>query len=91
LRSQPAARWCREKIRRTTPDGTIRTCAIGRLADEGGFDWRTWDGENGERSNAALFVRRTYGLTFNQITAIMLRNDRYGLDAAIAFLEARGK
>lgn len=91
LRSHPSARWCREKIRRTGDDGTVQFCAVGRLADEGGFDWCEWDGKSHERSNAAVFVRRLYGFTTNQITAIMLRNDRYDLDAVIRFLEARGK
>jgi hypothetical protein len=91
LRSHSTARWCKEKIRRASEDGTIQFCAIGRLAEEGGFEWSAWDGKNHERSNAAIFVRRVYGFTFNQITAIMLRNDRYDLDAVIEFLERRRK
>ena len=91
LRSQPASRWCKEKIRRAAEDGTVQFCAIGRLADEGGFLWREWDGKSHEWSNAAVFVRRLYGLSFNQITAIMLRNDRHDLDAVIEFLDRRGK
>jgi hypothetical protein len=91
LRSHPSARWCAEKLRRTDDTGAQRFCAIGRLADAGGFTWSEWDGRNCEYSNASVFVRRLYGFTFNQITAIMLRNDRHGLDEVIRFLEERGK
>ncbi|HEX8918587.1 MAG TPA: hypothetical protein VF898_08795 [Chloroflexota bacterium] len=90
LRSHARRRWCRWKFRRATRDGRIQLCAIGRLADEAGFDWRHWDGRSHEQSNAAVFVRGVYRLTFDQVTAVMLHNDRTGLDAAIAFLEGRG-
>jgi hypothetical protein len=90
LRSLTAQRWCRRYIRLTDTGPTAQFCAIGRLADEGGFDWDTWDECNDASSNAAHFVRHTYGLKANQVKAIMYRNDVDDLDVVIDFLERRG-
>lgn len=90
LRSLTSLHWCKRHIRRDDRGPVAQYCAIGRLADEGGFDWGAWDEEHDERSNAARFVRQTYGLKANQVKAIMYRNDVDDLDAVIKFLETRG-
>jgi|SRR5947209_15252554 len=90
LRSLTRARWCRRHIRLCSHGPAAQHCAIGRLADEGGFDWAGWDETHDERSNAARFVRQVYGLKANQVKAVMYRNDVDDLDAVIEFLEKRG-
>lgn len=90
LRSLNAPNWCQRHIRLNEGAPVTQFCAVGRLADEGGFDWATWDEQHDEYSNAARFVRRTYGLKANQVKAVMYRNDVDDLDAVIEFLEKRG-
>lgn len=90
LRSLTEQNWCRRHIRLNDGSPVMRFCAVGRLADEGGFDWTSWDEQHDERSNAARFVRTTYGLKANQVKAVMYRNDVDDLDAVIEFLERRG-
>ena len=90
LRSLTDQNWCKRHIRLTDRSPVPQHCAIGRLADEGGFNWGDWDEANDERSNAARFVRQTYGLKANQVKALMYRNDVDDLDAVIEFLEKRG-
>jgi hypothetical protein len=90
LRSLTRMRWCKRHIRLLNHAPMAQYCAIGRLADEGGFDWATWDEAHDERSNAARFVRQVYGLKANQVKAVMYRNDVDDLDAVIDFLEKRG-
>jgi hypothetical protein len=90
LRSLTRLRWCKRHIRRIDRASIAQHCAIGRLADEGGFDWSGWDEQHDERSNAARFVRQTYGLKTNQVKAVMYRNDVDDLEAVIDFLEKRG-
>lgn len=90
LRSLTPAHWCKRHIRLADGAPGVQHCAIGRLADEGGFDWNSWDEGNDEHSNAARFVRQTYGLKTNQVKAVMYRNDVDDLDAVIEFLEKRG-
>lgn len=90
LRSLALMNWCKRHIRLTDRSPVAQHCAIGRLADEGGFNWSDWDETHDERSNAARFVRQTYGLKTNQVKAVMYRNDVDDLDAVIEFLEKRG-
>jgi hypothetical protein len=90
LRSLTGLNWCKRHIRLVDRAPVTQFCAIGRLADEGGFDWSAWDEQHDERSNAARFVRQTYGLKANQVKAVMYRNDVDDLDAVIEFLEKRG-
>jgi hypothetical protein len=90
LRSLTRRNWCKRHIRLVDRASVAQHCAIGRLADEGGFDWAAWDETHDERSNAARFVRQVYGLKTNQVKAVMYRNDVDDLDAVIEFLEKRG-
>jgi hypothetical protein len=91
LRSLNEQNWCKRHIRLNEGSPITQFCAVGRLADEGGFDWAAWDERHDEHSNAATFVRHTYGLKANQVKAVMYRNDVDDLDSVIEFLEQRGK
>jgi hypothetical protein len=90
LRSLTRLNWCKRHIRLVDRAPVMQHCAIGRLADEGGFNWSTWDEQHDERSNAARFVRQTYCLKANQVKAVIYRNDVDDLDTVIEFLEKRG-
>jgi hypothetical protein len=93
VRGLPESRWCAGMLSGQCADGHMAYCAIGILAEEGGFDWSRLPDGLGVTShtfNAMGFVEDTYGVPFEILERAFRFNDSLGKDAAADWLEFCG-